>query len=108
MKITIDTEKDSEEDIKSAIQLLEKIIGETPMPPAPEPAEPRETEEAKPATIQEQPSGKEQEEAEQLLNQIMRGKIKKGDNGKNREDSLPGIPKSVKEAYELAENLETY
>ena len=107
MKITIDTEKDSKEGIKSAIKLLESMINETPMPSVPEPAETREIEAQKPSPAQEQPTDKEQEEAEQLLSQIMRGKIKK-DNNKNSEAILVGVPKSVKEAYELAEEMETY
>ncbi len=77
MIITIDTEKDSKEDIKAIISMLQKEIG-------------------KEQPVEKQDRMGEQKTAEELLNAIS----KKGGESE--------IPKSVKEAYELTENLETY
>ncbi len=74
MIITIDTEKDSKEDIKAIIAMLQKEIG----PPK---------------------LALEKETAEEMLSTIIRPK---------KEEMAPEIPKSAKEAYELAEDLETY
>ncbi|GEM_PF-3906418 len=98
MKITVDTEKDSRDGIKAVIRLLQKIIGE-------EAAAEAETVKVKDT----EPEYASSEQAEELLSLIAeKNKPGKGSDGAEEEEDLPGVPKSVKEAYELAEDLETY
>ncbi len=81
MRITIDTEKDSRDDILAAMDLLKKLIGEEKIDT-------------------EKQIYEEQKNAEEILNAI----------AKPKKESTPveGVPKPVKEAYELADELETY
>ncbi|MBI2574705.1 hypothetical protein HYV82_02360 [Candidatus Woesearchaeota archaeon] len=102
MKITVDTEKDSKDDINSAIRLLQKIIGE-------EAASEAEAVKVKDAGAEAAGTEKAEEKADELLSLIAgKNKAEKGSEEGGEEKDLPGVPKSVKEAYELAEDLETY
>ncbi len=101
MRITIDTEKDSKEDIRETIKILQKIVGE------------REVEEPKPAMAKPAnvkltsiPIDEEEEDkkAEELLSILSKPKQAQ----KKEKEELVGVPESVKEAYDIAEDLETY
>ena len=89
MRITIDTEKDSREDILATISLLKKIIGE-------------ETYDS-PAILEKPVKSfdEEQKNAEEILRAMVKPK-------KESTPEAEVIPKSVKEAYELTDELETY
>lgn len=89
MKITVDTEKDSKDDIKAAISVLQKILGEG---------------------SQENVSAEGADDLLKLISEPKSKRTKKGgdDEGNEDEDLPSDIPKSVKEAYELTEDLETY
>lgn len=83
MRITIDTEKDSKEDIKEIIRAIQKAIGESTG------SNSQEEEKTEKST--------EEIDIPELLSQKTQDKEEPQD-----------ISKSVKEAYELTENLETY
>lgn len=105
MKITVDTEKDSKEDIRSTIKLLQKIILEEEASEA----EAVKVKDAEP----ESASPERAENAEGLLNMIAEQKKRENKGNRDNEseeadDEVKDIPKSIKEAYELTEDMETY
>ena len=132
MKITIDTEKDSKEEIKETIELLQRIMGsdnrKTELPKPVSTAKQAETIQIQPLekhdnkksisrlieesiTDTDVEDEKERREnvqkeidGEALLNKIAKKKIAT----KETEEVPEGVPKSVKEAYELADDLEPY
>ncbi len=115
MKITIDTEKDSKEDIRNIIRILQKATGdeakdcEESVPKAISPVEVQEIEgirETEGINIEKSEEEK-QKESEELLKILTRPAKQQNIKGSS-EGGLPGVPKSVKEAYELTEELETY
>ncbi|MBI4438656.1 hypothetical protein HY640_01865 [Candidatus Woesearchaeota archaeon] len=90
MKITIDTEKDSKEEIQAAIQLLRKTIGDELQ---------REEPRHEPLRTPETSS------AEELIKKITSGKLARSPPSG---EEIKGVPKSIREAYDLSEKFDTY